>query len=132
MKHMKFDIREDKLTEFLLGIALFIAGIIMLTKNIYVSTPMFSHGFKIGGIYLRTGVCVFPFIVGAVCLFSWPEKLWPKIVTGAGFLFILGVAVFSVNIRVRAVSLVKWISILLCLTCGVALMARAVYLRRKK
>ena len=43
---MKFDIREDKLTEFLLGLGLFIAGIVMLTKNIYVSTPMFSHGLK--------------------------------------------------------------------------------------
>jgi hypothetical protein len=42
------------------------------------------------------------------------------------------VAVFSVNIRVRAVSLVKWLGILLCLTGGIALMGRAVYLRKKK
>ena len=129
---MKFDIREDKLTEFLLGLGLFIAGIVMLTKNIYVSTPMFSHGVKIGGIYFRTGVCVFPFVAGAICLFLWPERLWPKIVTGAGFLFILGVAVFSVNIRVKAVSLVKWLCILISLAGGIALMGRAVYLRRKK
>ena len=124
---MKFDIKEDKLTEFLLGLGLFIAGVVMLTKNIYVSTPMFSHGFKIGGMYLRTGICVFPFLAGAFCLF-----LWPKIIAGTGFLFILGVAVFSVNIRVRAVSLVKWLCILLCLTGGIALMGRAVFLRRKK
>ena len=123
---MKFDIREDKLTEFLLGLGLFVAGIIMLTKNIYVSTPMFSHGVKIGGIYFRTGVCVFPFVAGAICLFLWPERLWPKIVTGAGFLFILGVAVFSVNIRVKAVSLVKWLCILISLAGGIALMGRAV------
>lgn len=129
---MKLNIREDKLTEFLLGLGLFVAGIIMLTKNIYVSTPMFSHGVKIGGIYFRTGVCVFPFVAGAICLFLWPERLWPKIVTGAGFLFILGVAVFSVNIRVRAVSLVKWLCILISLAGGIALMGRAVYLRRKK
>lgn len=129
---MKFDIREDKLTEFLLGLGLFIAGIVMLTKNIYVSTPMFSHGLKIGGMYLRTGFCVFPFLAGAFCLFLWPERIWPKILAGAGFLFILGVAVFSVNIRVRAVSLVKWLCILLCLTGGIALMGRAVFLRRKK
>ncbi len=129
---MKFDIREDKLTEFLLGLGLFVAGIIMLTKNIYVSTPMVSHGVKIGGIYFRTGVCVFPFVAGAICLFLWPERLWPKIVTGAGFLFILGVAVFSVNIRVKAVSLVKWLCILISLAGGIALMGRAVYLRRKK
>ena len=88
---MKFDIREDKLTEFLLGLGMFLAGIILLTKNIYVSTPMFSHGIRIGGIYLRTGICVMPFLAGAICLFSWPQKLWPKIVTAAGFLFILGV-----------------------------------------
>ena len=129
---MRFEIREDKLTEVLLGLGLFIAGVVMLTKNIYVSTPMFSHGLKIGGLYLRTGICVFPFIVGAVCLFLWPERIWPKIITGVGFLFILAVAVFSVNIRVRAVSLVKWLCILLCLAGGIALMGRAVYLRRKK
>ncbi len=129
---MKFDIREDKLTEFLLGLGLFIAGIVMLTKNIYVSTPMFSHGLKIGGMYLRTGICVFPFLAGAFCLFLWPERIWPKIIAGAGFLFILGVAVFSVNIRVRTVSLVKWLCILLCLIGGIALMGRAVFLRRKK
>ena len=129
---MKFDIREDKLTEFLLGLGLFIAGIVMLTKNIYVSTPMFSHGLKIGGMYLHTGICVFPFLAGAFCLFLWPERIWPKILAGAGFLFTLGVAVFSVNIRVRAVSLVKWLCILLCLTGGIALMGRAVFLRRKK
>ena len=129
---MKFDIREDKLTEFLLGLGLFIAGIVMLTKNIYVSTPMFSHGLKIGGMYLRTGICVFPFLAGAFCLFLWPERIWPKILAGAGFLFILGVAVFSVNIRVKAVSLVKWLCILISLAGGIALMGRAVYLRRKK
>lgn len=129
---MKFDIKEDKLTEFLLGLGLFIAGVVMLTKNIYVSTPMFSHGFKIGGMYLRTGICVFPFLAGAFCLFLWPERILPKIIAGTGFLFILGVAVFSVNIRVRAVSLVKWLCILLCLTGGIALMGRAVFLRRKK
>ena len=131
-KHLKFDIREDKLTEFLLGLALFITGIVLLTRNIYVSTPMFSHGFKIGGLYLRSGICVFPFIAGAMCLFLWPERLWPKIVAGAGFLLILAVAVFSVNIRVKAVSLVKWLCILLSLAGGIALMGRAVYLRRKK
>ena len=53
---MKFDIKEDKLTEFLLGVGMFIAGIILLTKNIYVSTPMFNHGIRIGGIYVRTPV----------------------------------------------------------------------------
>ena len=128
---MKFDIKEDKLTEFLLGLGLLIAGIIMLTKNIYVSTPMFNHGIRIGGIYVRTGICVMPFLIGAICLFSWPQKLWPKIVTGAGFLFILGVAVFSVNIRVRAVPLARWLAILLMISGGMVLIFRAVYLRRK-
>ena len=51
---MKFDIREDKLTEFLLGVGMFIAGIILLTKNIYVSTPMFNHGIRIGGLSSKT------------------------------------------------------------------------------
>ena len=128
---MKFDIKEDKLTEFLLGVGMFVAGIILLTKNIYVSTPMFNHGIQIGGIYVRTGICVMPFLAGAICLFSWPQKLWPKIVTAAGFLFILGVAVFSVNIRVRAVPLARWLIILLLISGGTVLIFRAVYLRRK-
>ena len=116
---MKFDIREDKLTEFLLGVGMFIAGIILLTKNIYVSTPMFNHGIRIGGIYVRTGICVMPFLAGAICLFSWPQKLWPKIVTA------------SVNIRVRAVPLARWLIILLLISGGTVLIFRAVYLRRK-
>ena len=92
---------------------------------------MFNHGIRIGGIYVRTGICVMPFLIGAICLFSWPQKLWPKIVPSVGFLFILGVAVFSVNIRVRAVPLARWLAILLMISGGMVLIFRAVYLRRK-
>ena len=129
---MKLKIKENMTTEFITGLGMFIGGIVLVTRNIYVSSSLFSHGVKIGGIYLRSGALVLPFIAAAICMFLNPEKLWPKIASGAAFLLIIGVAIFSVNIRVRPVSIVKWIIILLLIFGGLVLILRAVYLGRKK
>ena len=129
---MKLRIRDDKLDEFLLGLALFIVGIVLFTKNIYVSSSLLTHGLKVGGIYLRSGICVIPFIIGVILMFIKPENLFPKILSGAGFLFIIAVAIGSVNIRVRAIPIVKWLIMLLLIFGGIILMCSAVYLRGKK
>lgn len=129
---MKFKIKENMELDFFAGLALFIIGIIVFTKNIYVSTGMFGGGITIGGVYLRSGVCVLPFIAGVVWMFLRPGKLLPKIISGAGFAVILIAALMSVNIRVRAVPLVRWIIILLLVFGGIALMCTSVYLKSSK
>ena len=129
---MKFKVKEDKLTEFIAGLAMFIAGVMLFAKNIYVSSPVFSQGIRIGGMYVRSGVCVLPCIAGLIAVFARPKSVWPKVLAAAGFLFIIAIAVFSVNIRVRAIPLMKWIFILVLIFGGVILICRAVYLRKKE
>lgn len=128
---MKFDVKEDKLTEFLAGLALFIAGVMLFAKNIYVSSPLFGQGIRIGGMYLRSGICVLPCVAGLIAMFARPKSAWPKVIAIAGFLFIIAIAIFSVNIRVRAIPLMKWIILLAMIFGGVILICRAVYLKKK-
>lgn len=129
---MKLKIKENKTSEFIAGLALFIAGILLVMRNVYVSSSFFTHGLKVGGIYLRSGICVLPFVAAAICLFLSPDRLWPKIFAGLSFLLIIAVAIMSVNIRVRPVSLAKWIIILVMIFGGIVLMLRAVHLKRKR
>ena len=129
---MNLKIKENKTTEFIIGLLMFVGGVFLLMKHVYVSSSFFTHGLKVGGIYVRSGVCVLPFVAAAICLFISPDKLWPKVLAGLSFVFIVLVAVMSVNIRVSRVSLMNWIFILVLLFGGIVLILRAVYLQKKK
>ena len=129
---MKFTVKDDKMLEFLAGMAMLIAGVLVFAKNIYVASNFYSQGLKIGGLYLRSGICVIPLIAGLLWMFARPKSVWAKVLSGAGFVFIILFAVMSVNIRVRAISLGKWILILLLIIGGLMLMAGAFYLKKKK
>ena len=129
---MNLKIKENKTTEFIIGLLMFVGGVFLLMKHVYVSSSFFTHGLKVGGIYVRSGVCVLPFVAAAICLFISPDKLWPKLFAGLSFVFIVLVAVMSVNIRVSRVSLMNWIFILVLLFGGIVLILRAVYLQKKK
>lgn len=129
---MNLKIKENKTTEFIIGLLMFVGGVFLLMKHVYVSSSFFTHGLKVGGIYVRSGVCVLPFVAAAICLFISPDKLWPKVFAGLSFVFIVLVAVMSVNIRVSRVSLMNWIFILVLLFGGIVLILRAVYLQKKK
>ena len=129
---MNLKIKGNKTTEFIIGLLMFVGGVFLLMKHVYVSSSFFTHGLKVGGIYVRSGVCVLPFVAAAICLFISPDKLWPKVFAGLSFVFIVLVAVMSVNIRVSRVSLMNWIFILVLLFGGIVLILRAVYLQKKK
>lgn len=129
---MNFKVKENKETEFIIGLLMFIAGVYLMMKHVYVSSSFFAHGVKVGGIYVRSGICVLPFVAAAVCLFLSPDKLWPKVFAVLSFVFIIVVAIMSVNIRVSPVSLINWILILVLIFGGIVLILRAVYLQRKK
>lgn len=129
---MDLKIKENKTTEFIAGLLMFIGGVYLLMKHVYVSSSFFTHGLKVGGIYVRSGICVLPFVAAAICLFLSPEKLWPKVFAGLSFVFIVLVATLSVNVRVSRVSLMNWIIILVLIFGGIVLILRAVYLRKKK
>ena len=129
---MKFDIKDGKSLEFLAGLGMLIAGVIMFTKNIYVTTPFLTGQFSVGGIYLRSGIFVLPLIAGLIWMFFKPEKTFPKVLSVLGFVLIIAMAISSVTIRVGAISLVKWIIILVLIFGGLLLSARAVKLKRKK
>lgn len=129
---MNLKVKENKETEFIIGLLMFIGGVYLMMKHVYVSSSFFTHGLKVGGIYVRSGICVLPFVAAAICLFLSPDKLWPKIFAGLAFVFIIIVAIMSVNIRVSPVSLMNWIFILVLIFGGIVLILRAVYLQKKK
>ena len=129
---MNLSVKDDKVIEFLVGLAMMIAGVLIFAKNIYVASNFYSLGLKVGGIYLRSGICVVPMIIGLLWMFRNPKSPWAKILAIGGLAFIILYAILSVNIRVRAISLWRWILILALIIGGLALMCSAIYLKRGK
>ena len=129
---MKFNVRENKQTEFIAGIAMILIGVLVFVKNIYVATPFNAGGISIGGFYLRTGIFVMPLIAALIWLFLSPKKKLPAIFAAIAFVIIVAVTIGSVAIRVSYISLPKWILLLVLIFGGMTLVLRAVKLSRKK
>ncbi len=129
---MKLKVKEEKALGFLIGLAMFIGGLAWLISNIYVTTPFHTGEISVGGVYLRSGIFVLPLVAGLVFWFLKPSRKWPKLLCAASVLLIAAVIVLSVTIRLKPVSLIKWVLILFLIAGGVAEMALSVYWKKKK
>ena len=129
---MKLKPRPGRETRLLIGAAMAAAGVIIFTGHIYVASNMISRGITIGNVTLNTGVLLLPFIIGIVCAFIKPRKVWPRYIIGAGLLIMLVSAILSINIRVSAISVVMWLILLVLIFGGIVLMAGSVSIERKK
>jgi hypothetical protein len=65
-------------TRFVLGIALFVAGLYLLLKNIYVQNN-FGFGnamYAFGGFSITSGMLLIPFVIGVAMLFFNYKYYW--------------------------------------------------------
>ena len=125
------ELLEDTRIRFIVGLAMLIAGSYMFISKVYVSSNFFSTGVKIGEITVRSGVLVFPFIAGLVWMFFKPQSILAKVLCGIGIAAIVIYAIASVNIRVSAIPIVRWIIILFLIVAGSVLVVTAIAKRRK-
>ena len=81
-------------TRFVLGIALFVAGIYLLLKNIYVQNNVgFGNAmYALGGFSVTSGMLLIPFVIGVSMLFfNYKNIIGWVLAVGAIGLIIVGV-----------------------------------------
>jgi hypothetical protein len=109
--------------KFFLGIAMFVAGMYLLLKNIYVqhSFGFGSAFYNVGGLSITSGMILIPFIIGvAVLFFNSKNILGWVLAIGAVVLLIVGV-ISSINFTLAGMSAFDILMILVLVAGGLGL-----------
>lgn len=110
-------------TRFLLGIILFIVGMYLLLKNIYVqhSFGIGSNMYNFNGVGITSGMLLIPFIIGVGMLFyNYKNILGWVLALGAVVLIIVGV-ITSIRFTLAGMSAFDILLILIILAGGIGL-----------
>ena len=108
---------------FLLGIILFIVGMYLLLKNIYVqhSFGIGSNMYNFNGVGITSGMLLIPFIIGVGMLFyNYKNILGWVLALGAVVLIIVGV-ITSIRFTLAGMSAFDILLILIILAGGIGL-----------
>jgi hypothetical protein len=109
--------------KFFLGIAMFVAGMYLLLKNIYVQNS-FGFGspfFNVGGLSVTSGMILIPFIIGvAVLFFNAKNMLGWILAVGSIVLLIVGV-ISSIHFTLAGMSAFDILMILVLVAGGLGL-----------
>jgi hypothetical protein len=110
-------------TRFVLGIALFVAGLYLLLKNIYVqhsfgfSNPMYS----LAGFSITSGMLLIPFVIGiGMLFFNYKNIIGWVLAVGAVGLIIVGV-ITSIHFTLAGMSAFDILIILVMVAGGLGL-----------
>jgi hypothetical protein len=108
---------------FVMGIALFVAGLYLLLKNIYVQNS-FGFGnamFGLGGFNITSGMLLIPFFIGIVLLFFNYKNIigWVLAISAVGLL-IVGV-ITSIHFTLAGMSAFDILMILVMVAGGLGL-----------
>ncbi len=108
---------------FVMGIALFVAGLYLLLKNIYVQHN-FGFGnamFGLGGFNVTSGMLLIPFFIGIVLLFFNYKNIigWVLAISAVGLL-IVGV-ITSIHFTLAGMSAFDILMILVMVAGGLGL-----------
>jgi uncharacterized protein len=110
-------------TRFVLGIVLFVAGIYLLLKNIYVQNN-FGFGnamYALGGFSITSGMLLIPFIIGvAMLFFNYKNIVGWVLAVGAVGLIIVGV-ITSIHFTLAGISAFDILIILVMVAGGLGL-----------
>ena len=111
------------------GIALLVSGGYWFFSNIYVTTSYF--GLSLGSMKVSGGLVIVPFLIGIVWLLVKPKTLAPKILTVAGLLIIILSVISSTRFVIRNMNLFEYLLILTMIFTGGALIAIAMFSKKK-
>jgi hypothetical protein len=109
--------------KFFLGIAMFVAGMYLLLKNIYVqhSFGFGSAFYNVGGFSITSGMILIPFIIGVAMLFFNAKNILGWILTiGSVVSLIVGV-ISSINFTLAGMSAFDIMMILVLVAGGLGL-----------
>jgi uncharacterized protein len=109
--------------KFLLGIALFIVGMYLLLKNIYVqyNFGFSSQLYRWGGISVNSGMLLLPFMLGLGMIFYNSKKNTGWILAvGSISLLMIGI-ITSINFTLAGMSALDILIILTCIAGGLGL-----------
>ena len=123
--------QRNELVEFIVGLAMLVIGLYLLTGRVSVSSSFFSSGIYYGTVRIPTGAVFVPFIVGIIMVFAKPESFLSKLVAGLGVLIILVSIIMSVNIRLETISLYEWLLYIIAIFGGLGLVCRIVFAKPK-
>jgi hypothetical protein len=109
--------------KFFLGIAMFVAGMYLLLKNIYVQNS-FGFGspfFNVGGLSVTSGMILIPFIIGVAMLFFNSKNILGWVLAiGSIVLLVVGV-ISSIHFTLAGMSAFDILMILVLVAGGLGL-----------
>jgi hypothetical protein len=114
---------QGGIPKFFIGIALFIIGLYLLLKNIYVQ---YNFGLAIplyrpGGVGITSGMLLLPFMIGVIIVFfNFKNLLGWILAIGSIALLIVGI-ITSVHFTLAGMSAFDLIIILSCMAAGIGL-----------
>lgn len=122
--------KKNPLILFLAGIAMFAAGAFLFTGNVTVTNTWGM--WYVGGKQINGGLVVLPMIIGVIWWFISPKSVPAKILTGAGFIFIVVSVIMSTRLVMNNLSLYEYILILVLMAGGAALVLKTLFGNNKK
>lgn len=123
---------RNELLEFLGGAAMLSAGLYFFCNKVQVSSSFFGGGYiNIGGFNMSSGLAVVPFIIGIVILFANPDNFLGKLVTTLGMVVIIASIIATTQLRLPRLSLYEWLTYLVLIFGGFALVARVLFANPK-
>lgn len=115
---------RNELLQFLGGLTMLVAGLFIFSQKVMVTSGFFGQGFQIGGMHMRNGLIVVPFIIGVVWMFVTEGSPASKLFTAAGILIVVLAVIITTDIYLMNVTLYEWALILVLIFGGAGLLAR--------
>lgn len=124
---------RNELLQFLAGLAMLIAGLFIFSQKVMVYSSFLGggFGFNIGGMNMRSGLVIVPFIIGVVWMFASEGSFASKAFTAAGVLIIILAVIMTTNITLVHITLYEWVLILVLIFGGAGLLIRILFAGRK-
>ena len=132
---MKKDNPGRDLALLILGMVLTVAGLYLFFSQVSVSSSFFGGRVDFWGIMgsgVPTGMIIIPLIIGVVLMVIFPDRIWPKVVSGLAVLIILLAIISSVRLSYNNSNFFNFILPILMIFIGASLCLRILFGTDKK
>lgn len=116
--------RRNPLGQFVIGMAMLVAGLYWFMENVTVSTHL---SFGLWGYRIGAGLIVVPFIAGIIWLFLNVDSIGAKILTAVGLLIMIASIISNIRFMFRATSLYVYLVMLILIFGGGALVGQVLF-----
>lgn len=127
---MKKDNPGRELMLLILGMVLVVAGLYLFFSQVTVSSSFFGGRVDFWGALgngVPSGTIIIPLIIGVMLMVIFPDRIWPKVVSGLAVLIILLAIISSVRLSYSNNSFFNFILPILMIFIGAALCLRILF-----